>query len=150
MRQVLRHALPMALAGVLLAGCGATHHVVGQASPGAGEPVDVAADTFPVTGAGDTEVDQLARNALADLNAFWAEAYPEFFGEDFTPLKNGYFSVDSTAIDESAYPATGIGCEDAPTKPDEVAGNAYYDPACDLIVSLESTTPFGSPVVPEV
>jgi predicted metalloprotease len=133
MRQVLRQALPMALAGVLLAGCGAAHHVAGQASPGAGEPVDVAPDAFPITGASDTGVDQLARNALADLNAFWTQAYPEFFGEDFTPLQNGYFSVDSTAIDESAYPATGIGCEDSPTKPDEVAENAYYDPSCDLI-----------------
>jgi predicted metalloprotease len=134
MRQVLRHALPMAVAGVLLAGCGAAHHVAGQASPGAGEPVDVAAAEFPITGVSDTAVDQLARNALTDLNTFWAEAYPEFFGEDFTPLENGYFSVDSTAVDESAYPATGIGCAGSPTKPDEVAGNAYYDPTCDLIV----------------
>jgi predicted metalloprotease len=133
MRQVLRQALPMAVAGLLLAGCGAAHHVVGPASPGAGEPVDVAPDAFPITGVSDTGVDQLARNALADLNAFWTEAYPEFFGEDFTPLKNGYFSVDSTAIDESAYPATGIGCAGSPTEPDEVAENAYYDPACDLI-----------------
>jgi predicted metalloprotease len=134
MRQVLRHALPMALAGVLLAGCGAAHHVAGQASPGAGEPVDVAAAEFPITGVSDTAVDRLARNALTDLNTFWAEAYPEFFGKDFTPLENGYFSVDSTAVDESAYPATGIGCAGSPTKPDEVAGNAYYDPTCDLIV----------------
>jgi predicted metalloprotease len=138
MRQVLRRArrgaLPLALVGVLLSGCGAARHVAGQASPGAGEPVDVAPDAFPITGVGDTGVDQLARNALADLNAFWTEAYPEFFGEDFTPLANGYFSVDSTAIDESAYPATGIGCEDSPTKPETVAGNAYYDPSCDLIV----------------
>jgi predicted metalloprotease len=134
MRQVLRQALPMALAGVLLAGCGAAHHVAGQASPGAGEPVDVAAAEFPITGVSDTAVDRLARNALTDLNTFWAEAYPEFFGKDFTPLENGYFSVDSTAVDESAYPATGIGCAGSPTKPDEVAGNAYYDPTCDLIV----------------
>ena len=134
MREVLRRALPLALAGVLLAGCGAAHRVVGQASPGTGEPVDVAPADFPITGAADSGVDQLARNALADLNAFWTDAYPTFFGGDFTPLTNGYFSVDSTAIDEGAYPATGIGCADSPTKPDEVADNAYYDPSCDLIV----------------
>ena len=142
MRQVLRRArrraLPLAVTvvvtSVLLSGCGAARHVAGHASPGKGEPVDVAADAFPITGVSDTRVDRLARNALADLNTFWTQAYPEFFGEDFTPLQNGYFSVDSTAIDESAYPATGIGCEDSPTKPDEVAGNAYYDPSCDLIV----------------
>jgi len=134
MRQVLRSALPVLLAGALLAGCGAAHHVAGQASPGAGEPVDVAPDAFPITGAGDSGIDQLARNALADLNAFWSEAYPEFYGKDFTALANGYFSVDSDNIDPSAYPATGIGCAGSPTKPDQVAGNAYYDPQCDLIV----------------
>jgi predicted metalloprotease len=134
MRRVLRHALPVALAAVLLTGCGVAKHVVGQASPGAGEPVNVAPDAFPITGVSDTPIDQLARNALSDLNAFWSQAYPKFFGAPFTPLKNGYFSVDSDHIDERAYPATGIGCAGSPTKPDEVAGNAYYDPACDLIV----------------
>jgi predicted metalloprotease len=142
MRQALRRArrlpfrlaLPLVLTAVLLTSCGAARHVAGQASPGAGEPVDVAPDAFPITGVSDDGVDRLARNALADLNSFWAAAYPEFFGGKFTPLENGYFSVDSTAIDESAYPATGIGCKDSPSKPAEVADNAYYDPSCDLIV----------------
>jgi predicted metalloprotease len=136
MRQVARRGVHSALAlavVVLLAGCSSAL-VVGQATPGAGEPVDVSPKAFPITGVGTDPVDQLARNALADLNTFWSKAYPEFFGDDFTPLENGYFSVDSDAIDESAYPDTGIGCAGSPTKPDEVAGNAYYDPSCDLIV----------------
>ena len=132
MRQVLRCALLTALAGVLLAGCSAGV-VVGQGSPGPGEPVDVARAAFPITGVSDTGTDQLARNALTDLNTFWSQAYPEFFGGDFTPLENGYFSVDSDAIDESAYPETGIGCDGSRTDPADVAGNAFYDPACDLI-----------------
>jgi predicted metalloprotease len=134
MRRVLRHALPVALAAVLLSGCGVAKHVVGQVSPAAREPVNVAPDAFPITGVSDTPTDQLTRNALADLNAFWSQAYPTFFGAPFTPLKNGYFSVDSDAIDEGAYPPTGIGCAGSPAKPDQVAGNAYYDPQCDLIV----------------
>ncbi|MCW2702733.1 MAG: putative metalloprotease [Blastococcus sp.] len=132
MRQVLRGALPTALAGVLLAGCSAGV-VVGQGSAGPGEPVDVARAAFPITGVSDTGTDQLARNALTDLNTFWSQVYPEFFGGDFTPLENGYFSVDSNAIDESAYPETGIGCDGSRTDPADVAGNAFYDPACDLI-----------------
>ena len=52
MRQVLRRALPTAAAGVLLAGCSTTV-VQGQASPGEGEPVDVAAEAFPITGVSD-------------------------------------------------------------------------------------------------
>jgi hypothetical protein len=124
MRQVLRRVLPTVLAGVLLTGC-AAEVVVGQASPGPGEPVDVAPDAFPITGVSDSGIDQFARNALTDLNDFWADAYPEFFGDEFTPLENGYFSVDSNDIDDGAYPENGIGCDDSPTPPDEVAGNAY-------------------------
>ena len=130
----LRHLLPLVLAGALVAGCGAGHHVAGQASPGAGVPVEVSSEDFPITGATDTGADQLARNALADLNTFWSQAYPEFFHAQFTPLKNGYFSVDSDHVDPSQYPSTGIGCAAAPARPDEVAGNAYYDPSCDLVV----------------
>jgi predicted metalloprotease len=132
MRQVLCRALPTAAVGLLLAGCSSTV-VVGEATPGPGEPVDVAAEDFPITGVSDTGIDQFARNALTDLNTFWSEAYPEFYEDEFTPLDNGYFSVDSEAVDEDAYPDTGIGCEGSPTTPDSVAGNAYYDPACDLI-----------------
>jgi predicted metalloprotease len=154
MRQVLRHALPTIAVGLLLTGCSGTV-VAGQASPGAGEPVDVAADDFPITGVSDAPIDQFARNALTDLDAFWSEAYPEFFGEDYRPLENGYFSVDSEAVDAAAYPETGIGCEGSPTAPDSVAGNAYYDPECDLIaydraLLQELTQQYGRFLVPVV
>jgi predicted metalloprotease len=132
MTPVLRRAVPTLVVGVLLAGC-SVEVVAGQASPGPGEPVDVTAEEFPITGAGDEPIDQFARNALADVDSFWAAAYPQFFGEEYTPLEGGYFSVDSQAVDEGAYPETGIGCEGSPTSPDSVAGNAFYDPACDLI-----------------
>ena len=132
MRQFRHRALPLALVATLLTGCSATV-VTGIAVPGPGGPVDVPADAFPITGVGDEPIDQFARNALTDLDAFWSFAYPEYFGEDYTPLEGGYFSVDSEALDESAYPDTGIGCADSPTPPDSVASNALYDPACDLI-----------------
>src|SRR5215213_11720236 len=132
MRQVLRRTLPMLAVGMLLAGCSTTT-VVGTASPGAGEPSDVTAEEFPITGVSDTEVDQFARNALADLETFWKQAYPENFGEEYTPLQGGYFSVDSTNIDPSAYPDTGIGCAQEYIPPDAVAGNAFYTSDCDLI-----------------
>ncbi len=132
MRQFRHRALPLALAAVLLTGCSAKA-VAGVASPGPGGPVDVPADAFPITGAGNESIDQVARNALADIETFWSSAYPEHFGEDYTPLEGGYFSVDSEALDESAYPETGIGCEGSPNTPDSVASNALYDPACDVI-----------------
>jgi predicted metalloprotease len=132
MRRYRHRALPVAFAALLLTGCSTTV-VTGVASPGPGATVDVPADAFPITGAGDEPIDQFARNALSDLETFWSEAYPEYFGEDYTPLEGGYFSVDSEALDESAYPETGIGCARSPTTPDSVADNAFYDPACDLI-----------------
>jgi predicted metalloprotease len=132
MRHVLRRAVAAAAVGsVLLTGCAST--VSGIASRGASVPEDVPADEFPITGAADNETDRLARNALADLDTFWSQAYPEYFGEEYQPLAGGYFSVDSTAIDESAYPEHGIGCDRAPTDPEEVANNAHYDPNCDVV-----------------
>ncbi|HEY0506516.1 MAG TPA: hypothetical protein VGD12_00490, partial [Blastococcus sp.] len=130
MSRFLRRALPAAL-GVLLTGCSTA--VVGLASPAADSTVDVPAADFPITGVGDEPIDQFARNALADLNTFWAQAYPDYFGEEFAPLSGGYFSVGSENPDDSAYPDSGIGCTDAPETPDSVAGNAYYDFECDLI-----------------
>ena len=132
MRQLLRRAAPAALAGLLVTGC-AVDVVRGEPSPAANAPLDVTVDEFPVTGAGDEAIDQFARNALADLESFWTQAYPEHFGEAFTPLQGGYFSVDSADLDADAYPDTGIGCPGSPTDPEEVAGNAFYDPACDVI-----------------
>ena len=86
MTTVLRHVLPAAFGVLLLTGC-TTDVVTGQASPGPGEPVDVSADEFPITGVSEEPIDQFARNALANLNSFWSDAYPEFFDDDFTPLE---------------------------------------------------------------
>ncbi|MGY2084660.1 neutral zinc metallopeptidase [Blastococcus sp. SYSU DS0539] len=132
MRQLLHRLAPVVVAGLVLTGC-APDTVRGQAAPGAGAPVDVPAGDFPITGVSEEPIDQLARNALADLESFWTQAYPEHFGEQYTPLAGGYFAVDSRDLDESAYPETGIGCAGSYTAPEDVAGNAFYDPACDVI-----------------
>jgi outer membrane murein-binding lipoprotein Lpp len=101
MRQVLSRAVVAAAVGsVLLSGC--TSSVDGTATS---TLTNVSAEEFPITGASDDEVDRLARNALADLNTFWSEAYPEFYGEDFTPLTGGYWSVDTEDLDYGLYPA---------------------------------------------
>ena len=88
MRQVVRRACLRARPGpvALLTGC-AGQLVAGQASPGAGEPVDVAADAFPITGVSDDPVDQLARNALADLNAFWSQCLPRVLRRRLHPAE---------------------------------------------------------------
>ena len=132
LRQLPHRTGCVAVAGLLLTGC-ASQTVRGEAFPGPGGPVDVPAEDLAVTGVSEAPIDQFARNALADLDTFWSQAYPEFFGEQYTPLRGGYFSVDSVDLDETAYPGTGIGCEGSYTAPEDVAGNAFYDPACDVI-----------------
>ena len=121
---------PVALAtgilalAVVLSGCSTTS-VRGQASPAAPPITDVAPADFPITGAAETEADVTSRNALADLNDYWAQTFPEVYGEDFTQLSGGYFSVDPGDVDESAYPDGEIGCS---SPPEDVEQNAFYCP----------------------
>jgi predicted metalloprotease len=115
MRQGLRRVLIAAAVGSsLLTGCSSV--VTGSASPGAGVPVDVTQDEFPITAAEeDDPVDQASRNALVDLYTFWGQAYPETFGADFQTLQGGVYSVDLENLDESQFPE-GIGCGQDPTQ----------------------------------
>jgi predicted metalloprotease len=130
-RRSLLRALLAVLLGVLLAGCAIP--VVGRASPGPGQPVDVPPDQLRITGAGDDDVDQLVRNALADLTTFWQQTLPTAYGRTLRPLDGGVFSVDSRDPDPNAYPRTGIGCAGHPLDPDETQDNAFYNPRCDAI-----------------
>ena len=75
-----------------------------------------------IVGATDGPIDQLARNALADLETFWSQTFPEVYGEQFPPLTGGYFSVDPDDVDPSVYP-NGVSCGASPL---EVENNAFY------------------------
>jgi predicted metalloprotease len=75
-----------------------------------------------IVGATDDPIDQLAANALADLQGFWTEQFPQAYGEEFQPLRGGYFSVDPNNIDPSLYP-DGVSCGSDPL---DVSGNAFY------------------------
>jgi predicted metalloprotease len=130
-RVALVRAVGALAVAALLAGCGFAR-TVGDAAPSSG-PDDVPASQLRITGATGGAVDQLARNALADLQAYWSATFPRVYGKDFPPLTGGYFSVDSRDVDRSAYPPTGIGCAEQPIPPSQVAGNAFYNPTCDAI-----------------
>ena len=75
-----------------------------------------------VVGAGGGPIDVLARNALADLETYWADQFPRVFGRPFQPLAGGYFSVDPGNIDPAMYPQ-GVSCG---ADPREVENNAFY------------------------
>jgi predicted metalloprotease len=128
----MRRALAVTGVGaVFLAACSGT--APGFSPGGPRQLVDVAAEQVPIVGATDSPIDRLVRNAIADLEAFWAEALPRFYGEEFRPPAGGYFAVDSSALDARRYPPSGIGCPEHPMDPAAAAGNALYNPRCDAI-----------------
>ncbi|GAB3362320.1 neutral zinc metallopeptidase [Modestobacter lapidis] len=119
------------LAGAALAGAtvlstltGCTVVLVpGSASPASAPVGAVAIEEFPIIGAVDDEVDRLARNALTDLNTYWAEQFEPTFGTGFTPLTGGYYSVDPADVNPAAYPGGHIGCGQPP---ESIVDNAAY------------------------
>jgi predicted metalloprotease len=106
----------------LLASSGCVSVVIGR--PSAQQPAAPRAGDggVMIVGAVDGPVDQQARNALADLETYWAEQFPEVYGQDFEPLQGGYFSVDPDDVDPRVYPR-GVGCG---ADPREAENNAYY------------------------
>jgi predicted metalloprotease len=122
---LLVRALAVTLPAVLgLSGCG---FVILGAPSFTGPSSDSGNSRGPagevtIVGAVEGSVDDLSRDALADLEEYWSGAFPEVFGTDFQPLAGGYFSVDPNDVDPGEYP-NGVGCGAAPL---EVASNAFY------------------------
>jgi predicted metalloprotease len=111
-------AVLAALCSVLaLAGCSVV--VLGRPSPAGPSISDVPPGEVRIEGATDDPIDELARNALADLQTYWGEQFPDVFGEEFTPLQGGYFSVDPDSTD----PRERVGCGELAR---EVENNAFY------------------------
>ncbi|WP_138733177.1 neutral zinc metallopeptidase [Modestobacter excelsi] len=124
-RRVLLRAVVGALLGsTVLTSCAVTL-VDGHATPASGVRDDVDPQQFQIIGATDDDIDQIARNALLDLNTYWAEQFPGTFDQEFTPLAGGYFSVDPADVDPAQYPNGQIGCGEPP---EAVQDNAFY---CD-------------------
>jgi predicted metalloprotease len=117
-----RRAVPAVLAAVgVLALSGCATVVVGR--PGAAETARQTADhEVTIVGAEEGTVDDLAADALADLETYWTQTMPEVFGEEFVPLAGGYFSVDPDDADPAEYP-DGVGCG---AQPLEAENNAFY------------------------
>jgi predicted metalloprotease len=123
-RVLLRALVGAVLVCTVLTGC-AVHLIDGNGTPASGVGGDVAPQDFPIVGAGDDDIDRIARNALADLNQYWSEQFGPTFSQEFTPLAGGYYSVDPANLDPAQYPNGQIGCGESP---DAVEDNAFY---CD-------------------
>jgi len=117
--RLLSGAVSLVLCGAT-AGCGAV--VIGEANPGLSAPTDAPAGDVTVVGATGEPIDVLAQNALADLETYWDEQFPDVYGTRFEPLRGGYFSVDPSTSAPGEFP-DGVGCG---ADPREVASNAFY------------------------
>ena len=116
-----RRAVPAVLAAVgVLAPSGCATVVVGR--PSAGEPARQTRRRGHDRRRRGGTVDDLAADALADLEAYWTETLPEVFGEEFVPAAGGYFSVDPDDVDPAEYP-DGVGCG---AQPLAAENNAFY------------------------
>jgi hypothetical protein len=120
-RRVLSAVL--ALATLCLTGCATV--VIGR--PEARQSPPRSGGEAAVVGATGDAVDALAADALADLEDYWSEAFPDVFGAEFAPLQGGYFSVDPDDVDPAQYPQ-GVGCG---ADPREVENNAFYCQSSD-------------------
>lgn len=95
----------LALSTACLTGCATI--VIGE--PGARQSAPApGGNAGQIVGADGGAVDQLAADALADLEDYWSDAFPDVFGDAFEPLQGGYFSVDPGEVDPAAVPK-GVG-----------------------------------------
>ena len=89
-----------------------------------GQKNDGAPDTSTVKIEGDASapVNKIAIQAIADLEQYWGEQYPNLYDKEFEQISGGYYAVTE---DSPAPPCT--------TEPEEVAGNAFYCSTEDVV-----------------
>jgi predicted metalloprotease len=92
---------------------------------------EVTTTTLPETdvvieGDDGSDLNQVAANAIADLEEFWDDAYPEAYGEPYEPLTGGVFAIDG-GTDPSGIPCAGSDIS-------ELLDNAFYCPPDDAVV----------------
>ncbi|MCB0971759.1 MAG: neutral zinc metallopeptidase, partial [Acidimicrobiales bacterium] len=147
LRRRPRHAAvvaSVAVAASVAAACGVTagERAVGEAPPpaeevlGAEAPDATTTEPAPTTapeaadveviGGDGSDVDATAANAVADLEAWWAEQYPDLYGFAYRPLAGGVW-----AVDEGSDPAE-IPCARGAVA--ELLDNAYYCDVEDAVV----------------
>lgn len=109
-----------AAAALMVASCGSPQPENPSQSPQKSSPP--AAGSITVEGDTSAPVNQIAITAIADLEQYWSQNYPELYGEDFEQISGGYYAVTA---DSPAPPCT--------TAPEEVSGNAFYCSTEDVV-----------------
>jgi predicted metalloprotease len=109
-----------AAAVLVTAACGSPAPEIPSPSQTKGAPPDTSSIT--IEGDAAAPVNQIAIQAIADLEQYWAENYPKLYGEDFEQISGGYYAITA---DSPAPPCT--------TEPEEVSGNAFYCSTEDVV-----------------
>jgi predicted metalloprotease len=107
---------------LLVAGCGGG---VKSEPPIQGEKTKAGApdiSNVKIDGDASAPVNKIAMQAIADLEQYWAEQYPQLYDKEFEQISGGYYAVTA---DSPAPPCT--------TSPEEVAGNAFYCSTEDVV-----------------
>ncbi len=80
-----------------------------------------------ITGSDGSELNDVIANAISDLEAFWADSYPEVYQADYEPVAGGLFAIDSNTDAGTIPCAAGVDIS-------EMLNNAYYCPPADAVV----------------
>ncbi len=127
---------------LLLAGCGAPKPELPD------QKTESKPDTGGIEIVGDASdpVNKLAIEAIADLQQYWSEQYPNVYEGDYEPVKGGFFAV---------IPSSGE-LPPCATAAADVAGNAFYCSTEDVVAwDAENLLPelrakYGDFVIPVV
>jgi predicted metalloprotease len=128
---------------LLLAACGGPKPQAPNKSVQQGPP-----DTSNIEIHGDASeaVNKLAMQAIADLQDYWGKEFPELYGNDYEPVKGGFYAVVPSSGD---LPPCAAASED-------ISGNAFYCAKKDVVAwDAEGLLPtlqkkFGDFVIPVV
>jgi predicted metalloprotease len=124
-RTGLRFAAGTAVLALTATGCATVLRGTGEFSPNVGNVTDAKIDIKGLPASGPTVVDTDAGNAIADIQKFWTEKFPQTFGgKRYQAPQGGFYSVDP------GDPSAEIPCVSSPA---QIRGNAFYCPPKDLV-----------------
>jgi predicted metalloprotease len=124
-RTGLRFVAGTAALALSVSGCASVLRGTGGYSANIGKVADAKVDIKGLPASGPTEVDRIAGNAIADIQKFWTQKFPQTFGgKQYQGPQGGFFSVDP------GNPASQIPCVSSPS---QIRGNAFYCPPKDIV-----------------
>src|SRR5215470_2251017 len=124
-RRGVRSVAAAAVLALCTAGCATVIQSSGQYSQSRRPVPDAKVQINGLPASGPTEADRVAGNAIADIQQFWTEKFPQAFdGKQYQGPQGGFFSVDP------GDPSESVPCV---SNASEIRGNAFYCPPRDIV-----------------